>query len=292
MRYDKEKYERLIKESCLFELNKESQYTAFKRESYKMIEYLYCYLLAINEQKYEPYGCEIIEVATRCLNNFSENKGDFLHYFNAAWKLEYQHIMGDQNQNERFHGLRIAEDDKRAVRKYVRLAATVDPGISNETLYLNLASVMEISVEKVRGLAQLADVQVYGGTYVNEEGEIESLWDQFADGSSFDASIYGEETIGEILFAIEQVYQGLQPRQKPIISDMITLKICEQLSEIQSGQYSFISKAIMDAWMTTGVLPTQRDIAKKYGRDESSISRSVKDFIKKSRKGVELDGIK
>ena len=34
------------------------------------------------------------------------------------------------------------------------------------------------------------------------------------------------------------------------------------------------------------------DIAKKYGRDETSMSRSVKDFINKLRKEVHLDGIK
>ena len=118
MRYDKEKYEKLINESCLFELDGETQYTAFKREAYKMVEYLYCYLLAVNEQKYEEYGCEITEVATRCLSNYSKDKGDFLHYFNASWKLEYQHIMGKQALTEKFHGIRITEEEKRAVRKY------------------------------------------------------------------------------------------------------------------------------------------------------------------------------
>ena len=84
----------------------------------------------------------------------------------------------------------------------------------------------------------------------------------------------------------------LQLRQRPMLSDMITLKLCDQISETQRRQYSFISKDIMDAWTTTGVLPTQRDIAKKYGRDETSVSRSVKDLINKLRKEVHIDGIK
>ena len=77
-----------------------------------------------------------------------------------------------------------------------------------------------------------------------------------------------------------------------MLSDMITIKLCDQISEKQSRQYCFISKEIMDAWTTIGVLPSQRDIAKKYGRDETSMSRSVKDFINKLRKEVHLDGIK
>ena len=292
MRYDKEKYKRLIKESCLFELDKETQYTAFKREAYKMVEYLYCYLLAVNEQKYEEYGCEITQVATRCLNNFSKDKGDFLHYFNASWKLEYQHIMGNKAHIEKLHGIRITEDEKRAVSKYVCLAANIDAGIPTETLYLKLASAMGIPIEKVRVLAQIASLQISSDSYINEDGGTGSVWDQLAGDLSTDTSIYEEETIDEIFLAIEQVFQGLQLRQRPMLSDMITLKLCDQISETQRRQYSFISKDIMDAWTTTGVLPTQRDIAKKYGRDETSVSRSVKDLINKLRKEVHIDGIK
>lgn len=292
MRYDKDKYEKLIKESCLFELDKETQYTAFKRESYKMVEYLYCYLLAVNEQKYEEYGCEITEVATRCLNNYSKEKGEFLNYFNVAWKLEYQHIMGNQVHIEKLHGIRITEDEKRAVSKYVRLAANIDSGIPNETLYSKLALAMGLPVDKVRELAQLASVQISSDSYVNEDGETGSIWYHLAGDSSADISIYVEEAKTEIFNAIETVFQGLQQRQRPMLSDMITIKLCDQIYEKQSRQYSFISKEIMDAWTTTGVLPSQRDIAKKYGRDETSVSRSVKDFINKLRKEVHLDGIK
>ena len=95
MYYDKSKYESLIMNSPLFGIDKEQETTAYKRESYKMVEYLYCYLLAINERDYEPCGSEIMDVATRFINNFDSSKGVFLYYFNSAWKQEYSHIMGE-----------------------------------------------------------------------------------------------------------------------------------------------------------------------------------------------------
>ena len=52
MQYDKQKYENLISESPLFLLDREREYAAFKRESYRMIELLYCYLLSINQYEY------------------------------------------------------------------------------------------------------------------------------------------------------------------------------------------------------------------------------------------------
>lgn len=81
---DKEKYEKLISETQLFSIDRDKQSVLYRKESLKLVEYLYCYLLAINKEKYEPYGCEIVDVATRCINGY-DNSGDFIHYFNAAW---------------------------------------------------------------------------------------------------------------------------------------------------------------------------------------------------------------
>ena len=135
MYYDKGKYESLIMNSPLFGIDKEQETTAYKRESYKMVEYLYCYLLAINERDYEPYGSEIMDVATRCINNFDSSKGVFLYYFNSAWKQEYSHIMGEKISDERFHGIRITEEEKRNIRKYLKLAEKMDSCVSRSELF-------------------------------------------------------------------------------------------------------------------------------------------------------------
>ena len=37
-------------------------------------------------------------------------------------------------------------------------------------------------------------------------------------------------------------------------------------------------------WKKSGVLPTQREIAGKYERNEASVSRTVRDFQKKLKK--------
>ena len=113
MHYDKDKYESLILNSPLFSIDKEQENVAYKRESYKMVEYLYCYLLAINERDYEPYGSEIMEVATRCINNFDSSKGVFLYYFNSAWKQAYTHIIGEKINDDHFRGIRICSHSGR-----------------------------------------------------------------------------------------------------------------------------------------------------------------------------------
>ena len=86
--YDKEKYEALILQSQLFAIDKEASPTLYEREKYRMKEYLYCYLMALNEKKYEAYSCEILKISEDCIKAYDSTKGVFLHYFNAAWKKE------------------------------------------------------------------------------------------------------------------------------------------------------------------------------------------------------------
>lgn len=284
MHYDKQKYEKLILESTLFKLDKEAEYVAFKRESYRMIEYLYCYLLSINEQEYEPYGYEITEVATRCINNFDSSKGEFLYYFNAAWKQEYSHILGAQQNENKYRGIRVTEEDRRAVRKYIRLAAQTGREYNAEEMYSKLSDAMELPVERIVELAKLSNLNVSGDKYISDDGEELSIWNQIPGTENIEQRIVTEENIENILNRIETAFMSLQSRQKPIVSDMMTIKICELLADTKTRDFSFISNSVMEQWTEKGTIPTQREIAKKYDRDEASISRTVKMFLEKLKK--------
>lgn len=286
MYYDKKKYEQLILESPLFSLDKESEYTAFKRESYRMIEYLYCYLLSINEKEYEPYGCEITEVATRCISNYDSSKGVFLHYFNSAWKQEYSHILGEKIHENIYQGIRITEDDQRAVRKYIRLADQLGTDCKAEELYHKLSEAMNLPISRVEALAQMSRLTVCGDSFLSNDGAKQILWDQIPGNASASQHIESEEEIEAILEKVDEAFNSLQARQKPVVSDMITIKICPFLTKSQARRFSFISDPVIEEWIKCGTVPTQRDIAKKYGRDEASVSRTLKCFLKKLMKDM------
>ena len=65
---------------------------------------------------------------------------------------------------------------------------------------------------------------------------------------------------------------------------MITAKICLFLTADAKRRFSFISESIIEQWNHDGSVPTQREIAEKYGRKESSISRTFKDFLEKIKR--------
>ena len=77
MKYNKGHYEKLIDETPLFGLDKETQPSLYSREAMKLVEALYCYLMAVNEKAYEPYGMEIVDTAKRCIKNYDSATGRF-----------------------------------------------------------------------------------------------------------------------------------------------------------------------------------------------------------------------
>lgn len=282
MGYNKADYERLITESKLFSLNKETESVAFRKESYKMVEYLYCYLLAQNEKKYEPFGCEITEVAVRCINNYDETKGVFLHYFNAAWKLEYSHLCGNQAVDDRLHGVKITESEKRAIKKYLRYEASLGKDLSRRELCEAIAEILDQPVEVVAEIAELVEYRMVDNEIMDDDGGRTSLFDQLSDGHLVEENLLTSARVEEILTVVESAFLSLQQRQMPIISDMMTIRLASTIAEtgVDTSSYSFISEVVLSQY-SKNQLPSQRTIAEKYGKNEASISRTVKEFIKK-----------
>jgi len=288
MYYDRERYEKLIIQSSLFSLDKEIDESAYKREALKMVEYLYCYLLGINEQKYEPYGYEITVVAKRCINGFKGEKGEFLHYFNAAWKQKIKHIYSDQLHEEKFRGVKVTEDEKRNIRKYLKLIRSIDASLSSQKIYENIADAMNLTVEVVKEIAEMCNISITSNVLHNSDGEESDRFEQTPYSYFMEDLLEESDQLTEFLENIELTFAGLQERQRPIISAALTVRIVEDVTSlnIEYEKYSFINRSIIDEYNHLGYLPAQRDIAEKYGRNEASISRTLKEFIIKLKEKV------
>ena len=281
---NREKYEQLIIASPLFSLDKESERNAYQREARKMVGYLYSYLMEINESRYIDYGLEITETANRCIENFDVSSGDFLHYFNAAMAKEYRRASAKRTMQEVRSGLHVSEEDDKNIRKMLKLLET--KGITNPTAeQLELiADTLDVSLETVKNtLRSIYETSVVSDVTYNDDGEEISLFDTVASDDGVESNMIDEEACKVLLSKIESVYISCQERQKPILSSMMTIKICEVVCScgISVEQYFFVDKEIIEKYLKQGALPTQRDIATRFGKNEASVSRTVKDFIEK-----------
>ena len=283
MNYDKDEYEQLIDSSLLFTFDREFEHIAYRREALKMVEYLYCYLMAENIRKYEPFGVEIVDTAKRCIENYKPELGRFLNYFSSAWKQTYGHLMGKELVKETFKGIHFTDDEERNFRKYMRFAQNMGIETDSSGFDDKVAEAMNISISDVNELRNMIICKPTSGIATNEEGEEYSLIDQIDSGKYTDGGVMQFEAARELLDLIELTFNQLQERQKPMLAMLITSKIAflaienEKLLQILE-QRTFFDEGIFKETRDHGVQIQAKDIADRFGVVEASASRSWKRF--------------
>ena len=291
MKYNREHYEKLIDETPLFGLNKEKQPSLYSREAMKLVEALYCYLMAVNEKEYEPYGMEIVDTAKRCIENFDSGAGRFLNYFHAAWKRNYRHLAGKSYVKNTFHGLHFTEEEERNYRKYLRLARARGIDTGSPEFDRKVAEAMGLSAENLKALQNMLNSRPVSGICRNEEGGTYSLIEQLDSGFYADSAMLQREDVLELLDRIEQVFDGLQERQKPVLSCILTSKLSLRIAENQALSEMFREKHYYQEWVDQECLRRDaeikaKEIAEQYGVTEASVSRSWRKFKEKAKAGL------
>ena len=284
---NREKYEQLILASPLFSLDRERDRTAYQREARKMAEYLYCYLLAINEDRYMELGLEIMETATRCIENYDPQNGEFLHYFNAAMKQARMKAEAQRDIQNARRGIHVSDEDDRNIRKMLKLLGSrgiVEPTSEQITI---IAENLKVSVDKVNEVIRInKETAVLSETMINDDGEEISLFDTIASDENIEQSVISADNCRVVMESIQTAYDGCQERQRPILSAMLTVKIAPVVRQyaIPVSEFSFVNKQILMEYIQTDTLPTQRDIAARFDKNEASISRTVKEFLGKIKR--------
>ncbi|MDM8209635.1 hypothetical protein [Mediterraneibacter glycyrrhizinilyticus] len=283
MNYDKDEYEQLIDSSLLFTLDREKEYIVYRREVLKMVEYLYCYLMAINVHKYETFGVEIVDTAKRCIESYKPDSGRFLNYFSSAWKQTYGHLIGRELVREKFKGIHFTEYEERNFRKYMRLAQNMGVDTESSEFDDRVAEAMGISTSDVDNLRSMINCRPIYGSRVNEEGEEYSLIDQLDSGKYTDIGVLQFEAVKEFMDIIELAFNQLQERQKPLLAMLITSKIAflaledERIRAILKRK-AFFDEGIFEETMSRGEQIQAKEIADRFGVVEASASRSWRRF--------------
>ena len=98
-----------------------------------------------------------------------------------AWKNEYSHICGNEILENKFQGMKLSEQERRNVKKYMRLVSSCNPELSTTQKYEKVAELMSISVDEVEKLAATSDIKVCGEYTQNADGDEVGAFDILAD---------------------------------------------------------------------------------------------------------------
>lgn len=285
-----ERYETEIASSVLFSLDKEKQPTAYSREVRKMTNHLIEYLYAVDEAYYANFGVEIMKTIASCIGKYSSEKGQFLHYFRASIKTACVYATAEQKASERRGGLHITAKVKKLmpqVAKYLEKKG-IDPDRIEEEQITFVADYFGQSEKVIRDVIEANQFSnVVYDKKTNVDGETLSVFDLISSGEAVDARLKTEEHCKEILNQIELAFSHCQERQKPLLSELLTARLCESEIfddtdlHIAYSDYTFINKNVVREYILNHTIFSDAEIALKYEKYAESVSRTLKEFLAK-----------
>lgn len=280
----KEEYENLIDNSCLFDLDRNCQASAYRRESLKMIEYLYNYLMLTNENKYQSYGLEIEETAILCINGYDKSKGRFLIYFMTAWKNNYSHIISKELFESDFTSMKFPERIRRDYVKYKMCCTKLGIDTTHPDFDEKVSEYLNIALDDVRELRILEDSKTASiDSLRNFCGEEQST--QIPSESNAEEDYIQRDTCMRFLDNIEGVFFKIQGRQKAAVSMLLTANLAFEFEDEVVFKYfktkQFYDERVFRMCVDRGEPISNRIIAEMLGVKESSLSRTWKGFKEK-----------
>lgn len=284
-RFDREQLKLNIETSPLFGLNREDEPTLYKREANKMVEYVFSYMLAVNDEVNSQYGMEIANLVVRCIHYYSTEKGSFLQYFLSSWRVEYERIKKKEAFEMQRCGIHIADEDKRKINKIIKYAKVNGKDFTSMEFANKVANALGINVRDVQNLIQMVEMKVVSDESTNNDGESFSLFDLVSSQEkSVEERLMEEADAIMFLKRINDVFIARQNRQKPLLSKLITSKIIQDLSSSKTllkmaKSLDFIDVSIVEQFFSLKRVPTAREISQEFGLSEQSVSRTFKIFI-------------
>lgn len=281
---NRHEYENLINGSVLFALDKDKEPTLYKKEKLKMTEYLFRYLMCINENEYGQYGYEIYEVSKACIENFDSTKGSFLTYFLSSWKQQYSRTQSSELFATEFGFAKFSERQKRNYVKYKKCCSRLGIDTSAPDFDKRIAEDLSVTIEEVHELKLLDETrsESIDDPRTNDD---DTPVTQYKSAINIELEYENINTAKLILSQIEIVFSGIQERQKKPVSMLLTsslsLKIDDEdvLEHFRSMLY--FNEEIFDKCVHLGKEIPNKEIASALGVNEASLSRTWKGFKEK-----------
>lgn len=286
--YTREEFENLINNSPIFDIDKQINRELYKSEKYVLLTLLTDYYRSYIFPHYpiDEYGYTLIVTATECLKYYDSTKGKFLHLFNSSFKRDLGIERAKKIIDEHRKGINLATYDEQMIIKITSLARSRNIDICDSAAQAKIATILNISVDKVTELIYInLNAVAVASTVTNEYGDEMELADLREDKeATAEDALIARESLSELIANIDDVFKTVQERQKRLLSLLLTTEIIKAIEcDLKTADEllkacAFCNKEIF-AWCTNyGNIPTSKQIGEICGVSEQSISRTYKNF--------------
>lgn len=288
----KEKYEELIRNSILFELNEDD--VNYNSERYKLCNNIAEYYnIYIYKERFCDMGEVFMDTFNTCVIKYNKESGEFLNYFSSAFKQNYQRAKWKEEIDNYRMGISVPEKKERLANHIIKYAQSKDLDVNDLTCREQLAEVFKIDIETLNACLSIRNINVVNNIQYNGGGEEYDLFDTIVGEEKTDDT---EDKTEILLKAADECFNHLQDRQKKLISLFFTRecfiahKDDYDAKEIhyKLNKYSFYNVEIVKVLIKIQRLPTQKELAKYCGVSEQSASRSYNNFKQKIKEELEM----
>ncbi|WP_294424844.1 hypothetical protein [uncultured Treponema sp.] len=249
-------------------------------------------LICFDKENVQNSGVEIFHCIKRTLLKYENNSNtSYIGYLYSCIENEIRH----NKKNGEFNQFRMCTNDEynRAVR-LIDAAKKIGKNPGNESVQIWLSKQSGLTLNEVKDLVfKYYQSQIVANQIKNNESEEEiSIFETDSVHNNYltpEESLFKTEYLLEDLKKIEQAFEKCQERQKLYLSSFITLKVLQVLernfliSQIVDllKERSFTDLELLKTFSSQSKMPTQRELAAKFGKDEGYISNRISEFFKK-----------
>ena len=249
----------------------------------------------------QHYGLEILEAARDSIHYYSEDKGDFIHFFNFNLKRRIRIARGKEATAQMSGGMSIPERKaivmSKARRKLETSEAAEERGkvIINpedmkqllDRMYENGEISIVISIEEVSAYLAMKTTSLTIDNGEEGIGEYKRSILDIIGNDSVEETVENRVFLEEVVHVISDEYAKAQERQRGYLREMLTvLFMLENISTralkgMIGKDCSWFDWDIYDTYIRTGQYPFRSEMSARYGVYEESLSRTLSRFLSK-----------
>ena len=253
-------------------------------------------LMCFKEEDVCKASIEITHCVRRTVEKYNEQEGStYIGFLYSCLAKEIRHKK-EKAEVKKFR--MCTKDEYNRAVELVREAERIGKNPSNEKVQIWLAKQSKLSVDDVKDLilkyyqSQVVEEQIRE----NEEENV-SIFETEAVHNNYltpEQDVFKTEYALEDLAIIEQVFDKCQERQKEYLSSFITLRILQllertfliaQIVELLQNR-TFLDVDLLKVFLSHEAMPTQGELAARYGKDEGYISNRISEFFEKVQKKI------
>lgn len=292
----KEELVKLIDNSPLFTIDKESCPMQYMSERYRLLTLLtdYYRFFVFPTRPLDSYSMVLVESAVECIKYYDASRGSFLHLFSSVMKRELGIAKAKELIDSRRSGIKLTIEDDRLIRKILSFANSKCLDIHDTAVQEKISKALNISVLKLNEMIRINDNAVTVENIITTaEGDETNIFDTLSSADkSVEDMLIEDDSATEIVEHMVTVFNQLQARQKKMISMIVTAEIIKSfdldLDRVRNiaGKCVIFNEEVAAYCKDKAAPPTARQIAKWCGVSEQSASRAYKNFRKKLNQRV------